>query len=158
MSSLVNLVKALLGSMFVRSKPKWVFEFDHQQINAFEFVRCSKNNFRVRSMFDKMVFDPSLITGQCTKIFYSVCRILEVFVGIPLYAMEIMLCAEKLEIYDCCHLHAATKRAINCTILLSSFLGIVRHQRQEFLLSILYIKTQKFVRCNHFSQKPDHLF
>ena len=27
----------------------------------FEFVRCSKNDVRVRSMFDKMVFDPSLI-------------------------------------------------------------------------------------------------
>ena len=38
-----------------------VFEFDHQQMNTFEFVRCSKNDVRVRSMFDKMVFDPSLL-------------------------------------------------------------------------------------------------
>ena len=29
-------------------------------MNTFEFVRCSKNDVRVRSMFDKMVFDPSL--------------------------------------------------------------------------------------------------
>ena len=27
----------------------------------FEFVRCSKNDVRVRSMFDKMVFDTSLL-------------------------------------------------------------------------------------------------
>ena len=26
----------------------------------FEYVRCSKNDVRVRSMFEKMVFDPSL--------------------------------------------------------------------------------------------------
>ena len=37
-----------------------VFEFDHQLMNTFVFVRCSKNDVRVRSMFDKMVFDPSL--------------------------------------------------------------------------------------------------
>ena len=37
-----------------------VFEFDHQQMNTFEFVRCSKNDVRVRTMFDKMVFDTSL--------------------------------------------------------------------------------------------------
>ena len=37
-----------------------VFEFDYQEINTFKFVRCSKNDVRVRSMFDKMVFDPSL--------------------------------------------------------------------------------------------------
>ena len=29
-------------------------------MNIFEFVRCSKNDVRVRSMYDKMVFDPSL--------------------------------------------------------------------------------------------------
>ena len=64
MSSLVYLVKALLGLMFdVRSfeANNVVFEFDHQQMNTFEFVRCSKNDVRVRSMFDKMVFDPSLV-------------------------------------------------------------------------------------------------
>ena len=47
--------------MFDRFKAKnRVFEFDHQQMNMFEFVRCSKNDVRVRSMFNKMVFDPSL--------------------------------------------------------------------------------------------------
>ena len=34
-----------------------VFEFDSE----FEFVRCSKNDVRVRSIFDKTVFDPSLV-------------------------------------------------------------------------------------------------
>ena len=50
MCDLVNVVKALLGSKFdvrVRSPTN-------------EHVRCSKNDVRVRSMFDKMVFDPSL--------------------------------------------------------------------------------------------------
>ena len=64
MSDLVNVVKALLSSKFdVRSfeAKNWVFEFDHQQMNTFEFVRCSKKDVRVRSMFDKMVFDPSLV-------------------------------------------------------------------------------------------------
>ena len=37
-----------------------VFEFDHQLINMFDFIRCSKNDVTVRSMFDKMVFNPSL--------------------------------------------------------------------------------------------------
>ena len=50
-----------------------VFEFDHQRINTFEFVRCSKNDVRVRSMFDKMVFDPSLLIrklqSSCWKMF-----------------------------------------------------------------------------------------
>ena len=61
MSDLVNVVKTVLGSKFdVRSleAKNRVFEFDHQQMNMFKFVQCSKNN--VRSMFDKMVFDPSL--------------------------------------------------------------------------------------------------
>ena len=63
MSNLVNVVKTVLGSKFdVRSfeVKNRVFEFDHQQMNIFEFVRCSKNDVRVQSMFDKMVFDPSL--------------------------------------------------------------------------------------------------
>ena len=45
MSDLVNVVKALLGSKFdVRSfeAKNRVFEFNHQQMNMFEFVRCSK--------------------------------------------------------------------------------------------------------------------
>ena len=34
-----------------------LFEFVYQKMNI---VRCSKNDVRVCSMFDKMVFDPSL--------------------------------------------------------------------------------------------------
>ena len=63
MSNLVHLVKALLGSMFnVRSfeAKNRVFGLDHQWMNMLEFVRCSKNDVQVRSMFDNMVFDPSL--------------------------------------------------------------------------------------------------
>ena len=37
------------------------FESDYQLMKMFESVRCSKNDVRVRSMFNKMVFDPSLI-------------------------------------------------------------------------------------------------
>ena len=33
-------------------------------MNTFEFVRYSKNDVRVRSMFDDMVFDPSLIFNK----------------------------------------------------------------------------------------------
>ena len=66
MSKLVNVVKTLLGSKFdlrsFKAKNR-VFQFDHQQMNMFEFVRCSKNDVRVRSMFDKMVFDTSLNNG-----------------------------------------------------------------------------------------------
>ena len=68
MGNLVNVVKALLGSKFdVRSfKAKnRLFKLDCQQMNTFEFVRCSKNDVRVRLMFDKMVFDTSLLT--CKK-------------------------------------------------------------------------------------------
>ena len=64
MGNLVNVVKALLDSNFdVRSfeAKNRVFMFDRQQINTFEFVRCSKNDVQVRSMFDKTVFDPSLL-------------------------------------------------------------------------------------------------
>ena len=65
MSDLVNVEKAVLGSTFdfrsFEAKNR-VFEFDHQQMNTFEFVRCSLNDVRVRLMFDKMVFDPSLVS------------------------------------------------------------------------------------------------
>ena len=47
MSKLVNVVKTLIGSKFdVRSfeAKNRVFEFDHQQMNMFEFVQCSKND------------------------------------------------------------------------------------------------------------------
>ena len=36
----------------------------------FEFVRCSKNDVYVRLMFDKMVFDSSLIRGFRFRFFY----------------------------------------------------------------------------------------
>ena len=65
-------MKALLGSKFdVRSfeAKNRVFECDYQQMNMFEFVRCSKNDVRVRSMFDKMVFDPSLSLNKKWKKF-----------------------------------------------------------------------------------------
>ena len=64
MSNFVNVVKALLGSMFnARSfeAKNMVFEFDHQLMNNFEFVRCSKNDVRVPSMFNRMALDPSLL-------------------------------------------------------------------------------------------------
>ena len=55
MGNLVNVVKALLGSKFdVRS-----FKAKNRV-----FVQCSKNDVRVCSMFDKMVFDPSLALTQ----------------------------------------------------------------------------------------------
>ena len=58
MSSLVNLVKALLDSMFVLWKQRnRVFEFDYQQMNTLELVQCSKNDIRIRSMFDKLDSD-----------------------------------------------------------------------------------------------------
>ena len=41
-----------------------VFKFDHQQMNTFEFVQCSKHDVRVRPMCNKMVFDQSLV-GVC---------------------------------------------------------------------------------------------
>ena len=56
MSNILNVVKALLGSKFdvlsFEAKNR-VFKFNHQQMNTFKFVR-------VRTMFDKMVFDTSL--------------------------------------------------------------------------------------------------
>ena len=61
MSDLVILInKGPIGSMFnvLSFKPKnRMLEFNHQ---SFKFVRCSKNDVQVRSMFNKMVFDPSL--------------------------------------------------------------------------------------------------
>ena len=42
-----------------------VFEFDHQQeMNVFEFVQCLKNEVQVQLMFDKMMFNPSLVSDQ----------------------------------------------------------------------------------------------
>ena len=59
MSALVNLVKALLGSMLdvcLFEAKNRVFQFDHQsssfdvQKMLFEFVQCSKNDVQVSSM------------------------------------------------------------------------------------------------------------
>ena len=76
MSDLVNVVKALLGSKFdVRSfeAKNRVFEFDRQQMTTFEFVRCSKNDVRIRSMYDKMVFDPSLLSTSSESEIFPTC-------------------------------------------------------------------------------------
>ena len=43
MKKLVNKVKVLLVSMFIVLTQNRVFEFDHQSMNKFEFIRCSKN-------------------------------------------------------------------------------------------------------------------
>ena len=49
--------------MFVCSKPK---------IGMFEFIRCSKNDVQVCLIFDKMVFDPSLLrSGWLNNVRYS---------------------------------------------------------------------------------------
>ena len=50
------------------------FKFDHQYMNKFDFVRCSGSDAWVLSMFDKMVFDPSLLFLAMSKS----SRILEV--------------------------------------------------------------------------------
>ena len=56
LSNLVKLVKAPLSSMFDHSKPKvWCSS------SMTSGWTCSKNDVRVRSMFDKMVFNTSLI-------------------------------------------------------------------------------------------------
>ena len=61
MSNFVNLAKALLGSMSVRSKPKIgcssVLSIQDEHV---WIVRCSKNDVQVHSMFDEMFFDLSL--------------------------------------------------------------------------------------------------
>ena len=64
MSDLVNVVKALLGSKFdVRSfeAKNRVFEFDHQHMNMFEFVRCLKNDVRVSLLSDLIKYSKSPI-------------------------------------------------------------------------------------------------
>ena len=64
MSNLENLVKALVRLFKTKSR---VFEFDHQYMNTLEFFQCSKNDVLDRSMFDKMVSDPSLKIFQIAK-------------------------------------------------------------------------------------------
>ena len=66
MSKYVNLVKALSSSMIdVQSfeAKNRVFEFDHQEMNTFKFVRYSKNDVQVCSMLDKVMFDLLLHFG-----------------------------------------------------------------------------------------------
>ena len=43
-----------------------LFEFNHEQMNTLQIVRCWKNDVRVRLMFDKMMFDSSLKAIQHT--------------------------------------------------------------------------------------------
>ena len=38
-----------------------VLEFNYQNMNMFEYIQCSKNDVLVSSMFDKMVFDSTLV-------------------------------------------------------------------------------------------------
>ena len=61
-----------------------VFKFNHQYMNKFEFVRCSKNDVRVRSMFDKMVFDPSLSNNYLKglKVYLMKTILEEIFLGV----------------------------------------------------------------------------
>ena len=40
-----------------------VFEFDHQQMNMFEFVQCSKNDVLVGWMFKKLLKTKSTFTN-----------------------------------------------------------------------------------------------
>ena len=53
MSDLVNVMKTVLGSKFdvwsFEAKNR-VFEFDHQQMNMFELIQCSKNDVWDSSM------------------------------------------------------------------------------------------------------------
>ena len=56
-SNYVRILKFDVRSFEAKNR---VFEFDYHKMNTFEFVQCSKNDVRVHSMFDKMVFDPSL--------------------------------------------------------------------------------------------------
>ena len=70
MNNLINLVKTFDVQWFdVRlfEAKIQVLEFDHQQMKMFEFIQCSKNDVRVQSMFNKMVFDPSLVGRPSTK-------------------------------------------------------------------------------------------
>ena len=60
------------------------FEFDHQLMNMFEFVQCSKNDVRVCSIFVKMELDPSLcgissvfLQIVCNCITYSTIKFLK---------------------------------------------------------------------------------
>ena len=56
MSNLVNLVTALLGSMWDFSSfeaKNRVFEVDHQWMNTFQFFRCLRNDVQISSMFNK---------------------------------------------------------------------------------------------------------
>ena len=69
MSDLVNLVKALLGSMFEVHSFKhkiMVFEFDHKSVNTFDV--------RVHAMFYKiikMLIDPSLWFQNRKKLWFG---------------------------------------------------------------------------------------
>ena len=61
MSNLVNPVMdpSRFNGHWIEAKNR-LSEVNHQNMNTFESVWCSKNNVWVHSMFDEMVFNPSL--------------------------------------------------------------------------------------------------
>ena len=63
-----------------------VFEFDHQQMNTFEFVGYSKNDVQVHLMVDKIVLDPSLPVRTCLQK----SNLLILFGKFPLTSFNIM--------------------------------------------------------------------
>ena len=68
-----------------------LFEFDHQQMNTFKFVRCSKNDVRVRSMFDEMVFDPSPVSPNSYQFFYVCLFVICLHCVLRLYANQVLV-------------------------------------------------------------------
>ena len=68
-SNLVNLVKALSGSMFVRSMPKMGVQVRSPIVEHFPVRSMFENDVQVHSMFDKMVFNPSLDIPKASKFF-----------------------------------------------------------------------------------------
>ena len=74
MNNLVNQVKAILGLKFdvcsFEAKNR-VFKLNHQYMNMFEFVRCSKNDGEIVQCSIKWcAFDPSLVLIEVRLHFY----------------------------------------------------------------------------------------
>ena len=72
-------------------------------MNMFEFDRCSKNDVRVRSMFDKMVFDTSLLKNYLRFLFlgsFNVCFGFQRFhQGSKSYTSQAETCKDKIGTY-----------------------------------------------------------
>ena len=66
-------------------------------MNTFEFIRSSKNEVRVRLMFDKMVFDTSLVDNRSDNSKIGIC-----YLFIQKYFREITHCKSKYEQTFCC--------------------------------------------------------